>query len=72
MRISKRVEKLLIEKQLDAWRSEVIAQGRQYLDNWASQNGVSRHQFQVGTLLRKLSLDDKALEENEIASKQLQ
>ena len=71
LRISKRVEKLLIEKQLDAWRSEVIAQGKQYLDTWASQNGVSRHQFQVGTLLRKLSLDDRALEENEIASKQL-
>lgn len=70
-RISKKVEKLLIEKQLDVWRNEVIAQGNQYLDTWASQNGVSRHQFQVGTLLRRLSLDNKALEEGEASSKQL-
>lgn len=61
-RISKRVEKLLIERQLDAWRDGVIAQGKNYLETWAAQNGISRHQFQVGTLLRRLSLNKKEIE----------
>ena len=68
-RISKRVEKLLIEKQLDAWRSDVIGQGKKYLENWAAQNGIAHHQFQVGTLLRRLGLNKAEIESNEMSSK---
>jgi superfamily I DNA and/or RNA helicase/serine/threonine protein kinase len=68
-RISKRVEKLLIEKQLDAWRSDVIAQGKKYLEGWAAQNGIAQHQFQVGTLLRRLGLNKAEIEANEVSSK---
>ena len=69
-RISKQVEKLLIEKQLDAWRYEVIGQGRKYLEGWAQQNGISHQQFQIGTLLRKLSLNKKDIDSNEVRAKE--
>lgn len=70
-RISKRVEKLLIEKQLDAWRSDVIAQGKKYLESWAARNGIAHHQFQVGTLLRRLGLNKAEIESNNVSSKKL-
>lgn len=70
-RISKRVEKLLIEKQLDAWRNEVISQGKKYLENWAAENGIAQFQFQVGTLLRRLSLNKKEIESNDATMKEL-
>lgn len=69
-RISKRVEKLLIERQLDAWRDEVIAQGKNYLETWAAQNGISRQQFQVGTLLRRLSVNKKEIEYKAVKEKE--
>jgi hypothetical protein len=68
-RISKRVEKLLIEKQLDAWRNDVIAQGKKYLESWAAQDGIAHDQFQVGTLLRRLGLNKAEIEANEVSSK---
>jgi len=71
-RISRRVEKLLVEKQLDSWRIEVIERGNRYLETWASQNGISRHQFRVAALLRMLSLNKREVAENQAAAEQLE
>lgn len=60
-RISKQVEKLMLESQMEEWRKTVLARGKQYLEKWASGHGVSQLQFEVSTSLRQLSLLDMQL-----------
>lgn len=54
-RISHSVQDLLIENQIESWRQGVIEKGRAYLESWAAEHGISRHQFDVSTQLRSLS-----------------
>jgi len=71
-RIAKSVEKLLIEKQIEKWRDEVIAKGREYLSQWASQHGISQQQFAVATVLRQLSSQSKHLANLDVVCNTLQ
>jgi serine/threonine protein kinase len=54
-RISKDVEQLLLDNQIDDWRKEVLDRGRQYLAGWANDNRISQADFTIATLLRQLS-----------------
>lgn len=72
VRIAKSVEPLLIERQLNTWKEEVIAKGQKYLENWASQNGIANREFQISRLLRQLSLLNKELEESRVESDRIQ
>ncbi|MDG7001137.1 MAG: AAA family ATPase, partial [Nitrososphaerota archaeon] len=54
-RIAQSVQDLLIENQIESWRQGVIEKGRAYLENWAAEHGISRHQFNVATQLRSMS-----------------
>jgi serine/threonine protein kinase len=55
IRIAHSVQDLLIENQIDSWRKGVIEKGRDYLERWANEHGISRHQYEVSTQLRSLS-----------------
>ena len=61
-RISKSVGNLLIENQLDAWKNDVIAAGRAYLERWAEAHGITRHQYEVSTVLRRLGITRKQID----------
>lgn len=58
VRISKDVEKLLLDNQMETWRDSVLERGRRYLEQWASEHNISRTQFEVSNYLRQLSLLD--------------
>ncbi|MBZ5664210.1 MAG: protein kinase [Acidobacteriia bacterium] len=60
-RISKDVEKLLLENQMESWRDVVLSCGKQYLEKWADSHGISRQQFEVANHLRQLSALDSCL-----------
>jgi serine/threonine protein kinase len=69
-RVSSGVKELLLSSQMDAWRREVIPIGEQYVDRWALDHGIPRHELEVGRHLRQyvqiqnevLSLKDRASE----------
>ena len=54
-RISKSVEKLLIQNQIGEWRETVVLSGREYLERWAGSHGISRQHYDIATALRKIS-----------------
>lgn len=62
-RISKTVEKLLIENQIADWRDTVIALGREYLEKWAASHGISRRHFDIATELRRICSCDELIAE---------
>jgi len=62
-RISKVIEKLLLDNQMESWRDQVLNRGREYLEQWANEHGISRRQFEVANYLRQLSAHDSRLTE---------
>lgn len=70
-RISKNVEKLLLENQMESWRDVVLERGKQYLEKWAESHGISRQQFEVANHLRQLSAVDSRLSHLKAASSDL-
>jgi superfamily I DNA and/or RNA helicase len=70
-RISKDVGKFLLESQMEIWRTAVLERGRQYLEKWAGDHGISRVQFEVSNALRQLSLIEARLSELRKSSSEL-
>lgn len=66
-RISKVIEGLLLDNQMESWRDQVLNRGREYLERWASEHGISRRQFEVANYLRQLSTYDTQLSELRVA-----
>lgn len=62
-RISRAVEKLLLDNQMESWRAEVLSRGKEYIEQWAREHGVSRQQFEIATFLRQLSTVDSRVSE---------
>lgn len=52
-RVSSGVKELLLSSQMEAWRREVIPLGEKYVDRWAQEHGIPRHELEVGRLLRE-------------------
>jgi superfamily I DNA and/or RNA helicase/serine/threonine protein kinase len=71
VRISKDVEKLLLDNQMESWRDAVLQRGRQYLERWANDHNISRTQFEVSNLLRQLSVLDARISELQTLSSEL-
>lgn len=69
-RISKEVEKLLLDNQMESWRDDVLERGREYLRKWATENGIPQQHFQTATLLRQLASAASRL--GELAPHQIQ
>src|SRR5258708_6262414 len=62
-RISKAVESLLLDSQMDAWREEVLQKGRVFLEELASRQGISHKEVQIGIEFEKLSVTQEDLNE---------
>jgi serine/threonine protein kinase len=62
-RIAKAVESVLLENRLDFWRDEVLGKGRSFLDKFASENGISPIQVQVGIEFENLAAIQHDLDE---------
>src|SRR5258708_9838591 len=60
-RISKAVESLLLDSQMDAWREEVLQKGRVFLEELASRQGISHQEAQIGIEFEKLSVTQEDL-----------
>ena len=71
VRISKDVEKLLLDNQMESWRDAVLERGRQYLERWAKDHNISRTQFDVSNSLRQLSILDARISELQTLSSEL-
>ena len=52
-RVSVGVKELLLSSQMEAWRREVIPIGEKYVDRWAHDHGIPRHELEVGRHLRQ-------------------
>ena len=62
-RISKAVESLLLDTQMDTWREEVLGKGRKFLEDLASRQGISHKQVQIGIEFERLSMLEGDLNE---------
>jgi serine/threonine protein kinase len=60
-RISPGIKDLLLPNRLLSWRATVLASAKVYLDEWATAQGISKHQFEVGTLLRRWVTDSQTI-----------
>lgn len=60
-RISPRVRDLLIGRQLDRWRREVVRQGRASLRAWARGQGLSERDVEIAMRLEELASVDESL-----------
>ena len=54
-RISQEVKNLLLENQMSVWQEQVLERGKKYLDNWATERGISRDEIELATKLKELS-----------------
>lgn len=52
-RVSPGVKELLLSAQMDAWRTEVLPRGEEYVAQWAYRHGIPRHDLEVGRALRE-------------------
>lgn len=55
-RISAGSNDLLLSNQMEAWRTEALKKGSQFIEDWAVQHNISKRDFDISTSLRKLSL----------------
>ena len=55
-RISAASNDLLLSNQMEAWRAEALRKGSQFIENWAVKHNISKHDFDISSSLRKLSL----------------
>jgi hypothetical protein len=60
-RISPGIKDLLLPNRLVSWREAVLSSAKMYLDSWATAQGISKHQFEVGTLLRRWVTDRQTI-----------
>jgi hypothetical protein len=49
------VEKYLLDRQLANWRESVIKQGRQYLRQWAKEEGISERSVEISVVYEELA-----------------
>ncbi len=47
------VKDLLLPAQMETWRTEVLSNGRLFLDRWAREHSISQHEFSVGQALQE-------------------
>jgi superfamily I DNA and/or RNA helicase/serine/threonine protein kinase len=64
-RISKTVEDLLLDSQMEAWRIEVLSKGQAFLEKWARENKVSHKEVKIGMEFEKLSIVQRDVDELE-------
>jgi hypothetical protein len=55
-RISAASNDLLLSNQMEAWRAEALRKGSQFIENCAVKHNISKHDFDISSSLRKLSL----------------
>jgi len=53
-RVSENVHSLLLEEQMEQWREGAIAKGKEFIDNWSAQRGISQHDSEMATLFQEL------------------
>jgi len=66
-RIAKSIAGLLLENQMDDWRTDVLNRSRKFLDDWANAHGISRHYFEIASALRRVSLASQAIADRQLA-----
>jgi hypothetical protein len=54
-RVSDQVAEYLLDRQLAKWREGVIKQGRQYLRQWAKEQGISERSVEISVLYEELA-----------------
>jgi len=59
-RISAGSNDLLLSNQMEAWRTEALKKGSQFIEDWAVKHNISKRDFDISTSLRKLSLANEA------------
>jgi superfamily I DNA and/or RNA helicase len=62
-RISKAVEDLLLDNQMEEWREEVVAKGIVFLEKWAVENKLSHREVKIGIEFEKLSSVQRDIDE---------
>jgi KaiC/GvpD/RAD55 family RecA-like ATPase len=60
-RVAEAVEPFRLERQIEAWRGEVIASGRQWLAEWAHDRGISASNIEIAIRLDELAAERDAL-----------
>lgn len=60
-RVAEAVEPFRLERQIEAWRGEVIASGRQWLAEWAHDRGMSVSNIEIAMRLDELAAERDAL-----------
>lgn len=61
-RVSENVHSLLLEEQMEQWRESAIAKGKQFIENWSAQRGISQHDSEMATLFQELGTITAKLE----------
>jgi len=53
-RVSEGVHSLLLEEQMEKWREDAIAKGRDFLAAWSTNNGISQEDLEKAVLFQEL------------------
>ena len=53
-RVSEGVHSLLLEEQMEKWREEALAKGRDFLAAWSANNGISQEDLEKAVLFKEL------------------
>ncbi|MDJ1180185.1 AAA domain-containing protein [Roseofilum sp. BLCC_M91] len=53
-RVSEGVHSLLLEEQMEKWREDALAKGRDFLANWSVNHGISQKDLEKAVLFQKL------------------
>lgn len=61
-RVASGVEPYRLDRQIEAWRAQVVSDGRAWLAGWASDRGISSSQVEVAMRLDELAAEREALE----------
>jgi serine/threonine protein kinase len=54
-RVSKGVDRFLIDTQIERWSQDVVRAGRTYLRDWAKRSGISERDVEIATLYEELA-----------------
>jgi superfamily I DNA and/or RNA helicase/serine/threonine protein kinase len=53
-RVSEGVHSLLLEEQMEKWREDALAKGRDFLATWSANNGISQEDLEKAVLFQEL------------------
>lgn len=53
-RVSEGVHSLLLEEQMEKWREDALAKGRDFLAAWSANNGISQEDLEKAVLFKEL------------------